>query len=166
MNTFRQHLREMFDKPFRLVKTTPDKNWQKPGTMTYEYKGAEGGPLEINFTNQGDSVYVDFDVGGSIAVRGEGDAARVFASVMDAFGRFLKKNQPDYFEFSANKEDWDSVNMENRPTSRVRVYSAMIKRFAPKYGYELSSSTERKRVMIFIVGKKGLVDQYPPAFSE
>jgi hypothetical protein len=42
----------------------------------------------------------------------------------------------------------------------------MIKRFAPKYGYELSSSTERKRVMIFIVGKKGLVDQYPPAFSE
>ena len=166
MNTFRQHLREMFDKPFRLVKTTPDKNWQKPGTMTYEYKGAEGGPLEINFTNQGDSVYVDFDVGGSIAVRGEGDAARVFASVMDAFGRFLKKNQPNYFEFSANKEDWDSVNMENRPTSRARVYAAMIKRFAPKYGYELNASNEKKKWTIFVVGKKGLVNKYPPAFSE
>lgn len=166
MNTFRQHLHELFDKPFVFVKVTADKKFESTGSVTYEYKGAQGGPLEVNFANMGDSVYVDFDVGGSIAIRGEGDGARIFASVMDAFGRYLKKYQPNFFEFSANKEDWDTVNMETRPSSRARVYAAMIKRFAPKYGYELSASNERKRVMIFVVGKKGLSDKYPPAFSE
>ena len=153
MNTFRQHLREMFDKPFRLVKTTPDKNWQKPGTMTYEYKGAEGGPLEINFTNQGDSVYVDFDVGGSIAVRGEGDAPSVFASVMDAFKRFLNKksDRPKYFKFTASKQDFDRTLQQDRATSRSRVYTAMIKRFAPQYGYKLIANEEDHFESMFVL---------------
>ena len=166
MNTFRQHLHELFDKPFVFVKATPDKKFQSTGSVTYEYKGAQGGPLEVNFANMGDSVYVDFDVGGSIAIRGEGDGARIFASVMDAFGRYLKKYQPDYFEFTANKEDWDTVNMETRSSSRSRLYAAMIKRLAPKYGYELNASNEKKKWTIFVVGKKGLSDKYPPAFSE
>jgi len=66
----------------------------------------------------------------------------VFASVMDAFKRFLAKRQPKYLVFSANKADYDLKNQTRRSTSRPRVYGAMIKRLAPQFGYKLKQEKD------------------------
>jgi hypothetical protein len=130
-------LLELFNEPFTFVKEFSDGYG-----IAYDYKGAKGGIVQVIFGLQQDTVIVNFTVDDSISIRGEGDAPRVFASVMDAFKRFLTKRQPKYFVFSANKADYDLKNQTRRPTSRPRVYAAMIKRLAPQYGYKLKQEKD------------------------
>lgn len=130
-------LLELFNEPFTFAK-----EWSDGYSIGYEYKGAKGGLLEVTFGLQPDTAIVNFTVNDSIAIRGEGDAPRVFASVMDAFKRFLAKRQPKYLVFSANKADYDLKNQTRRSTARPRLYGAMIKRLAPQFGYKLKQEKD------------------------
>jgi hypothetical protein len=88
---------------------------------------SSGGEIEVLFTpldEGGTAIDFDFTRGGSYEMTGGGEAGRVFATVLNALGEYLKDYyQPDYITF-ASKGD-----------SRTRAYTSLIKRFAGRFGY-------------------------------
>jgi hypothetical protein len=149
MKDFRSYITELFDEPFTFVKEAG------VSSKRYSYTGAKGGILEVLFNRYPteETIIVSFDVDGDTGIRAEGDGARVFASVMDAFKRFMEKksDRPKYFKFSASKQDFDRTLQQDRATSRARVYTAMIKRFAPQYGYKLIANEEDHFENMFVL---------------
>ena len=149
MKAFRSYITELFDEPFTFVKEAG------VSSKRYSYTGAKGGILEVLFNRYPteETIIVSFDVDGDSGIRAEGDAPRVFASVMDAFKRFLEKksDRPKYFKFTASKQDFDRTLQQDRATSRSRVYTAMIKRFAPQYGYKLIANEEDHFENMFVL---------------
>lgn len=87
-----------------------------------------GKEIEVIFTPLHDEINaIDFDFtrGGTYEKTGEGDAQRVFATVLNAFNQYLNSYyEPDYIAFGSKGD------------SRTRLYSTMIKRFASKFGYK------------------------------
>jgi len=142
MKGFRDHLSEMFERPFRF-----DTKWKREliygSIVTYEYimdTDEEDNTLTVNFGEESkDSWTVDFLRGGSVLLTGKGSAARVFATVLDAVRRFIKEHKPQVLMFSASKEELNLSDHSIRSGSRVRAYAALIKRYAPQMGYEMIS---------------------------
>lgn len=142
MKGFRDHLSEMFERPFRF-----DTKWKRElmygSIVTYEYimdTDEEDNTLTVNFGEESeDSWTVDFLRGGSVLLTGKGSAARVFATVLDALRRFIREHKPQVLMFSASKEELSLSDHSIRSGSRVRAYAALIKRYAPQMGYEMIS---------------------------
>jgi hypothetical protein len=87
------------------------------------------------FNNEGDDEYqIEFHRNNSQSVTGEGDAQRVFATVLDAIQQFLTKfEQPWRFIFSASKEVDTGQNVQ----SRAKLYDRLIQRYAGAWGYDV-----------------------------
>ena len=73
---------------------------------------------------------VEFYRNNSQSVTGEGDAQRVFATVLTAIGQFIKKKKPDTLFFTAVKE-------EDPTGSRTKLYDRLVQRYANELGYNL-----------------------------
>lgn len=84
----------------------------------------------------GDDWQVEFWRNRSQDVTGEGDAQRIFATVLSAIQQFIKKEQPGRIIFSASKED----DAGNRNLSRSRLYTALVRRYANAWGYSVDAS--------------------------
>jgi hypothetical protein len=82
--------------------------------------------IEISFTPMHDDFNIinfDFTRGGSYEVTGEGEAGKIFATVIKAFQEYLKAIKPDYILFSGKGD------------SRTKIYRNIIKRFSNRFGY-------------------------------
>jgi hypothetical protein len=78
---------------------------------------------------------VEFYRNNSQQVTGEGDAQRIFATVLQAIQQFIKKKKPTSLFFSAVKED--------DPTgSRTKLYDRLVQRFATGLGYTVQKREE------------------------
>ena len=69
---------------------------------------------------------------------GEGDAMRIFATVINIIRDFTKSEKPQEMSFSAVKPEWFEIEMGDKPnvkSSREKLYKRMVKRFAPSMGY-------------------------------
>jgi hypothetical protein len=109
--------------------------------MEYEadVKLPNGRSLEIQFSGvEFDYVawHVLFTVDNSISKTGGGDAMKIFATVIAAMEAFIKKVKPEEINFSADKEGVKGGS------SREKLYSALIKRFASKMGYKIEIAQE------------------------
>ena len=96
----KQEIKEAFDQPYPI-------KWEKSEHGDYDALATlgDGTYLSIMFNNEGDDEYqIEFHRNNSQAVTGEGDAQRVFATVLDAIQQFLKVEQPWKFIFSASKD--------------------------------------------------------------
>jgi len=143
---FRSYLTELFENPFALKSV-------RRGNALVSYLYQIDPQLEpqnseenrnnlvtVNFAlmnveeNEWD---VDFVRGGSTALTGKGDAGRVFATVLSAIQDFTKAYKPNTLLFTAAKNELRVSDLSYRSGSRVKLYSAMVKRFAPKLGYKL-----------------------------
>ena len=138
---FRSYLSELYDKPFRLVRTV-----ETHDHAAYHYTdGDENDPkadyLVVNFgyiQPEDEGWDMDFTRGGSTALTGEGKATQVFATVMDAFKRFTRKYYAKTISFYAAKGELDK-NLSYRSGSRVKLYDSLIRRYAGQAGYRLQS---------------------------
>lgn len=86
---------------------------------------------------------------GSMAVTGEGDQFKIFATVIDIAKDFIKLKRPKVLKFSAEKED-----LNTKSTSRPKLYSAMIRRFASQYGYDFREQSQYNDYTDYILTKK------------
>jgi hypothetical protein len=119
---------EGFDQPYPL-------KWEKSGYGDVDAlaKLQDGTSLSIMF-NLADKIEnnwgVEFYRNNSQAVTGEGDAQRVFATVLAAIGQFIKKKKPNTLFFTAVKE-------EDPTGSRAKLYDRLVQRYATGLGYDL-----------------------------
>lgn len=89
---------------------------------------SEGREIEVIFTPLHEKINaIDFDFtrGGTYEKTGEGEAGKIFATVLNAFNQYIEKiNDPDYILFAS------------KGGSRTSAYQALIRRFAGKFGYK------------------------------
>ncbi len=124
----KQGVAEAFDQPYKI-------KWEKSeyGDVDALAKLQDGTSLSIMF-NLADKLEnnwgVEFYRNNSQAATGEGDAQRVFATVLAAIGQFLKKKKPNSLFFTAVKE-------EDPTGSRTKLYDRLVQRYATGLGYDL-----------------------------
>ena len=121
-------LQEAFDKPYPI-------KWEKSdyGDVDALAKLPDGTPLSVmfNLADMSENDWgVEFYRSNSQSVTGEGDAQRVFATVLNAISKFIKKKKPNTLFFSAVKE-------EDPTGSRTKLYDRLVQRYATQLGYNL-----------------------------
>jgi GNAT superfamily N-acetyltransferase len=126
-----EFITEAFDQPYRLKWEAGDY-----GDVDAYAKLDDGNYLSIMF-NKGynqdkeEAWSVEFFRNNSQEVTGEGDAQRVFATVLSAIQKFIKKYKPNRVIFSASKEVGDGQNAQ----SRARLYDSLVQRYARAWGF-------------------------------
>ena len=118
---------EAFDQPYKM-------KWEKSeyGDVDALVTLPDGTYLTIMFEHTTPyEVNISFWRNNSLDVTGEGDAQRIFATVLAAIQKFLTKEQPANISFSASKEVEPGQNSE----SRAKLYNRMVNRYAAAWGY-------------------------------
>ena len=144
-----EFLTEVFDRPYAY-------NWSRGDHGDYDVfvKLPDGSPLSIAFNHEDeDTWHVAFDRGHSQEVTGEGDAQRIFATVLHSINQFIKKQQPEKLYFSASKEVEPGQNSE----SRANLYDRMVKRYASAWGYDSVIDDFGRDKVTYILNKKQTV---------
>ncbi len=129
-----QQVNEAFDQPYRL-------KWEKSdyGDVDAYAKMDDGTYLSIMFNkgfSQGtkeEAWNVEFYRNNSQEVTGEGDAQRVFATVLSALKTFIKKYKPNRVIFSASKDNW--AKQQQNSESRASLYDRLVQRYARVWGF-------------------------------
>jgi len=125
---------EAFDKPYKILR------WEKGdyGDVDAIARLDDNTFLSIMF-NKGvskdskeEAWSVEFYRNNSQEVTGEGDAQRVFATVLSAIQTFIKKYKPNRVIFSASKEVEQGQNAE----SRSSLYDRLVQRYAKSWGFK------------------------------
>lgn len=125
------NVNEAFNQPYRLKWEAGDY-----GDIDAIAKMDDGNYLSIMF-NKGynqdkeEAWNVEFYRNNSQAVTGEGDSQRVFATVLTAIQKFIKKYKPNKVIFSASKE----VEPGQKAQSRARLYDSLVQRYARAWGF-------------------------------
>lgn len=119
---------EVFDQPYKSKSKKSEF-----GDIDVLAKLPDGTNLSIMFHNMGDDEWeVDFYRNNSQEVTGEGDAQKIFATVLNAIQKFVKKHKPQVLLFTANKEAGAGQNRQ----SRAKLYDRLVQRYASAMGYE------------------------------
>jgi len=133
-------MKEAFDNPYKG-------KWEKSehGDVDLNTKLPDGTNLSIMFNQEyGDEgeevVQVEFYRNNSQEVTGEGDAQRIFATVLDAIQKYIKKYKPQRLSFSASKEIDPTINygpddVVPNPESRAKLYDRLVQRYSKALGY-------------------------------
>ena len=144
---------EGFDQPYPIT-------WEKGmhGDVDASAKLPDGTYLSIMF-NKLDNIkpddktwMVEFYRNNSQEVTGEGDAQKVFATVLTAIQQFIVKYKPLKIYFSASKLLDPSINygpddVVPNPESRAKLYDRLVQRYAKAWGYRAFRGDTHASVM-------------------
>jgi ribosomal protein S18 acetylase RimI-like enzyme len=152
---------EAFDNPYKG-------KWEKSeysDSVDMLVKLPDGTNLSIMFNMEYDDegnevVLVEFHRNNSQDVTGEGDAQRIFATVLDAIQKYIKKYKPQKLSFSASKSvDMDADDVEQfNPESRAKLYTRLVQRYAGAWGYQSQHSDEGDVVIYQLTRAQGLAE--------
>ena len=144
---------EGFDQPYPIT-------WEKDmhGDVDASAKLPDGTYLSIMFDKldnikPDDKTWmVEFYRNNSQEVTGEGDAQKVFATVLSAIQQFITKYKPLKIYFSASKLLDPSINygpddVVPNPESRAKLYDRLVQRYAKAWGYRAFRGDTHASVM-------------------
>jgi hypothetical protein len=92
-------------------------------------------------------------------VTGEGDAMKIFATVLDVVQKYVNKNKPDIIKVIGMKQG----NMDadhGGVGSRIKLYDKLVKRYVGKLGYTYDGTKwdmEDRRLKVMRLVRKGYV---------
>ena len=139
-------LRESFNRPYKFTKRTLYK-----GYIVYRFVPDDKTEVDVMFKedeiSDDESVWnVSFERNMRQDMTGEGDAMRIFATVINVIRDFSKSEKPQELAFSAVKPDWFEIELGDKPnvkSSREKLYKRMVKRFAPSMGFNFKVDARR-----------------------
>jgi len=145
LNGMYSNVSESFDKPYKLLR------WEKGdfGDVDAIARLDDGTFLSIMFTKgfsqetKEETWSVEFYRNNSQEVTGEGNAQRVFATVLSAIQTFIKKYKPNKVYFAANKVD----DTGHDSPSRARLYDSLVQRYARAWGFRAFRADTGNKVM-------------------
>lgn len=139
------NVNEAFNQPYPL-------KWEKShfGDWDALAKLEDGTYLSIMFNNEYKKNWmVEFYRNNSQEVTGEGDAQRVFATVLTAIKQFIIKKKPNSIFFSAVKSD--------DPTgSRTKLYDRLVQRYAAELGYGVQRTEHTGQTAYKLIRNQGV----------
>jgi hypothetical protein len=149
---------EAFDNPYKILR------WEKGdyGDVDAIARLDDNTFLSIMF-NKGfskgtkeEAWNVEFWRNNSQEVTGEGDAQRVFATVISAMQTFIKKYKPNKIIFSASKEVEQGQNSE----SRARLYDSLVQRYARSWGFRAFRADTGNKVIYELSRKQPVPENF------
>ena len=152
-----ENLAEAFDQPYAT-------DLEKSEHDDYDslVQLPDGSHLSVMFNNQGDGEYqVEFWRGPSQGVTGEGDAQRIFATVLSTIQRFIKEHNPWRLTFSATKDVEPGQNSE----SRAKLYNRLVDRYAAAWGYDAYNEDHGDQVTYELTRLKPSIAEGFPNFN-
>ena len=134
----KQSVDEAFNQPYKSKWETSEY-----GDVDANTKLPDGTYLNIMFNQEYDGegnevIQVEFHRNNSQEVTGEGDAQRIFATVLATIQKYIKKYKPQNLIFSASKEVDPGQNSE----SRAKLYNRLVQRYASSWGYQSQHSDD------------------------
>jgi len=112
--------------------------------------------MVVNFDVEFDTLYKDdteynlqFTKDGNYRATGEGDAPKVFATILDIIKDFSKKADFETLSFEASK----GVGGKDSK-GRVRLYKTMVQRFAKKFGFTAKVDDSDPKTTLFTLRKE------------
>jgi len=174
-------LSESLDQPYPIKwNHNPDNDWRKdPDDSTEVYAKAtlnDDTELAIRFQkddgdrNEPGDWSVKFARNHSQEVTGEGNAQRIFATVLGAIQQFVNWYKPDTVTFSASKDpkppQLDSpAGTKVNPQSRAKLYNRMVQRYASAAGYSSQQQEGHDKITYLLQqAKQGVAEvvKMPP----
>jgi len=145
-----QDISEIFDSPYPIE--DPQRN--DYGDYVAHTKLPDGSALVITFENYGDLKYdVEFSKNFSYAVSDEGDAYKIFATVLGNIITFIKDVRPEEISFVADKnshpakaDGYHRLQLDG-PDGRTKLYDRMVKKYADELGYKLNRTDQPSEVI-------------------
>ena len=130
-----EFITEAFDAPYPMT-------WEHNEGESHDalVKLPDGTNLSIMFSveygDEGEEEWqVEFWRNQSLDVTGEGDAQRIFATVLSAIQQFIKIENPKRIKFSAAKQTGEMTPN----ASRTNLYNKLVKRYANSWGYRVNT---------------------------
>ena len=152
-------LEEAFDKPYRFRK-------QKlyDGYFVYRFITDDKSEVDVLFKedeiSDDESVWrVSFERNMRQDVTGEGDAMRIFATVIEILKDFTKKEKPQEMVFSAEKPASRLTLPHGHPErskemgSREKLYKRLVQRYAGRMGYKYTTQSDYSATDFRLVAK-------------
>ena len=141
-------LDEAFDKPYKFRKQVLYK-----GYVVYRFIADDKSEIDVLFKeneiSEDESYWtVSFERGGRQDQTGEGDAMRIFATVIEVLKDFTKKEKPQELVFSAEKPAWRANLHHKDPKrskdmgSREKLYKKLVQRYAGRMGYKYTTQSD------------------------
>jgi GNAT superfamily N-acetyltransferase len=131
---------EAFDQPYKTKTEKSDY-----GDVDMLARLPDGTNLSIMFNKQQnndgeETIQVEFYRNNSQEVTGEGDAQKIFATVLTSIQKYIKKYKPARLSFSASKATDPTIYYEPdqpqpNPESRAKLYDRLVQRYARAWGY-------------------------------
>lgn len=90
---------------------------------------------------------VEFWRNNSQDITGDGDAIKVFSTVLDAIEQFIKRENPIHISFVADNDEEEDE--EYQRDTRINLYKKLIQRYAHSWGYSLKNLLNVRRAVIF-----------------
>ena len=153
------YLEEAFDKPYRFRK-------QKlyDGYFVYRFITDDKSEVDVLFkenqiSDDESSWTVNFERNGDTRATGEGDAMRIFATVIEVVKDFVKKEKPQEMVFSAEKPAWRMNLLHTDPRrskemgSREKLYKRLVQRYAGRMGYKYTTQSDYSATDFRLVAK-------------
>lgn len=139
-------LNETFDNPYSMT-------WEQ-GDSAYDalVNLDDGTNLSINFNEEYDEEdrpywHVEFWRNNSLDVTGEGDAQRIFATVLTAIQEFVSKERPKRIVFTADK---------GPGPSRANLYTRLVQRYAQAMGFAVETEMAGPNLYFTLTRQFGL----------
>lgn len=140
MKSFSNFISEAFDKPYPFkLKKESDRSY------TAGIRLPDNSYLDIIIKRSQGQWEVIFKRDDSIEVTGEGDAMRIFSTVLAATKKFIEMEDPTFVRFTAAKT--------KEQQSRSSLYKRLVNRFANQMGYD-SEHTDISTKTMFLLLKK------------
>ena len=148
LSTHVYQLDEAFDKPYKFRKQELYK-----GYIVYRFIADDKSEIDVLFkeneiSDDESSWTVTFERGGRTTATGEGDAMRIFATVIEVLKDFTKKEKPQELNFSAEKPAWRAHLHHKDPKrskdmgSREKLYKKLVQRYAGRMGYKYTTHSD------------------------
>lgn len=138
------YITEAFNSPYKYSKRQAYK-----GSIVYSFTTSDKSVVDVIFKeneiSDDESVWsVSFEKNFDTRATGEGDAMRIFSTVIDVIKDFAKKEKPQEMTFSAEKPAW-RMNLHHKDPkrskdmgSREKLYKRLVQRYAGRMGYKYS----------------------------
>jgi hypothetical protein len=165
MSTHFNALTEAFDKPYKYsLKKKQSNFWigkfdlPDGGDITVYFEGMEWSDVEMSWGVKFQRTNPKRK-NASMDITGEGDAMRVFATVIEIIKEFLKKEKPQELNFAAHKPEWmtdlphDHPDKKGQKGSREKLYKKLVQRYAGRMGYKYSSTSSSSATEFSLVRK-------------
>ena len=162
MIRFQKHhdaLTEAFNRPYKFSKQKLYK-----GYFVYRFFTSDRSEVDVLFkeneiSDEESYWVVNFERDGRQDQTGEGDAMRIFATVIEILKDFTKKEKPQEIGFSAEKPasritlPHDHPNRSKEMGSREKLYKKLVQRYAGRMGYKYSTKTDYNATDFKLVAK-------------